>query len=175
MSIEQVHTAYSNGEYQLEMTVVVTPPPERVLAVIRDYPRYGELDARIVESRVLERTAADRLLLFTRIDVCYVVFCRKVERVERVQELHDGLHAIAMAERSDVTRGETRTELRPQGTGTRIHYTTGIAPKFWVPVFARQWMLRRLRDATVALFTHVEARAASAAGGDVPAHAEETG
>lgn len=160
MSIERLHTEYAEGEYRLEMTALVTAPPERIEAVIRDYARYRELDVRILEARVLERSGADRLLLFTRLDVCFAVFCRKVERVEEVHELPHGLHALTLPERSDVERGETRTELTPDTGGTRIHYTTSIAPKFWVPAwFARHWMLQTLRDATVALFTNVEARA----------------
>lgn len=162
MNIDRLHTEYADGEYRLEMVAVVAAPPERIAAVIRDYARYRDLDSRILEARVLERSGADRLLLFTRLDVCFVVFCREVQRVEDVQEFPNGLHALAVPDRSDVRHGETRTEFTPDAAGTRIHYTTSIAPKFWVPTwFGRRWMLQTLRDATVALFTNIETRAGS--------------
>lgn len=162
MSVEEMHAAYTDGEFRLEMTAIVTADVARVQAVIRDYEHYRELDKRILDARVLERSAPDRLLLFTRLDVCFSVFCRKVERVEEVHELPDGLQAFTLPERSDAVRGDTRARLTADVAGTRIHYTTSIAPKFWIPAwFARRWMLATFRDATVELFTNIEARALS--------------
>lgn len=163
LDIQQVQTRFHGGEYQLELTATLAAPVDRVETVIRDYPHYRELDARILEARVLERSTPDRLLLLTRLNVCFGVFCRKVERVEAVQEQPHELHALSLPERSDVKRGETHTVLSAAGDRTQLHYTTSIAPKFWVPVFGRNWMLNTLREASIGMFENVEKRAQASA------------
>lgn len=160
--LEHIETHYTDGEYRLSMTATLAAPLHEVEAVLRDYPHYPDLDARILEARVVT-VEPGTVQLFTRIHVCFSFLCRNVERVERVEERPTELLATVIAEHSDAERGETHTVLLAQGAQTRIQYTTFIVPKFWVPAwFGRSLMLRTLRDGTVNLFQHVEQRAAAA-------------
>lgn len=160
MEIEQLQTRFYEREYQLSMTATLNAPLARVEQVLRDYAAYPQLDSRILMAQVLARPAPQQLELFTRINVCFTFVCRKVERVERVEERSGELLATVIPERSDAERGTTHTELVAQGAQTRLIYTTRIVPKFWVPPWGgRALMLRSLRDATVHMFERIEQRA----------------
>lgn len=161
LEIEHVQVRFHDGEYQLTMSATLAAPLPKVESVLRDYAHYPQLDARILNAQVLKHVNATQLELMTRINVCFSFLCRKVERVERVEERPGELLATVIPERSDAERGSTHTQLSAQGDRTRVEYSTQIVPKFWVPaLFGRALMLRSLRDATVTLFEHIEQRAA---------------
>jgi hypothetical protein len=163
LQVRQLQTQLHEGEYQLTMTAEIAATPAQVMAVLRDYARYPELDARILVAQALTRRDTTHVELLTRINVCVAFFCRKVERVEQVEEQPQGLQAVVIPERSDASRGITITHVdvinTDAGVHTQVQYTTKIVPKFWVPSFLRSAMLRNLREATLNLFTNVERRA----------------
>lgn len=166
LEIQDLQTHYREGEYRLTMKARLDAPVDQVEAVIRDYANYAELDSRILEARVLSREA-ERVTLFTRLNACFGVFCRKIDRVEEVREQPYELDAATLPDRSDVKNGRTHTQLFAAGESTLVEYSTSITPKFWVPpLFGRSWMLRTLQDATAALFTNVETRAKKMASPD---------
>ena len=109
----------------------------RVEAVLRDYERYPELDARILRARVLERPAANVAVLETTLRACFGPFCRNVNRIERVEESRHALTAITDATRSDVKFGETHTQLSTcrRAAARACSYRTSITPGFWIPPF----------------------------------------
>ncbi len=158
--VDAIQTRFYAGAYQLTMTATLMAPVDRVEAVLRDYASYPQLDARILMAQVLSRSSPHELELLTRINVCFAFLCRKVERVEQVEEKPNELLATVIAERSDAERGQTHTQLRELNGTTQVIYVTEIVPKFWVPALVgRSLMLRSLRDATVSLFTNIEQRA----------------
>ena len=159
--IEHVETKYQDKQYRLALTMVIDAPIAQVQTVLRDYEHYPQLDSRILEAKVMRREADNELLLYTKLHACFAVFCRNVKRVERVSERDGDLHATVLPEQSEVGSGETRTQLfAVTTTQTRITYTTGIAPGFWIPSFVgRPLMLRTLREASIELFRNVERRA----------------
>lgn len=161
LEVQHLQAEFQDGEYRLTMTALLAAPLPEVEAVLRDYAQYPQLDARILSSEVLHRSNATELELQTRINVCFSFLCRKVERVERVEERPGELLATVIPTRSDAERGSTRTQLTAQGQHTRVTYVTDIEPKFWVPaLLGRSLMLRSMREATVALFESIEQRAA---------------
>jgi hypothetical protein len=162
MDIEQLQAHFHDREYQLTMTATLNAPLPQIEKVLRDYDAYPQLDARILAARVLNRSTSSQLELFTRINVCFGFICRKVERVEHVDEHPGELLATVIAERSDAERGSTHIQLAALGLRTRVIYNSEIVPKFWVPALVgRPLMLRNLREATVSLFEHIEKRAAA--------------
>lgn len=160
MDIQQLQVQFKDNQYQLTLTARLNAVPLEVERVLRDYAAYQQLDARILASQVVTRPAPNQVELFTRINVCFTFFCRKVERVELVKEQPGELLSEVIAARSDAKRGRTHTVLKPDGAGTLLEYSTQIEPKFWVPVLVgRPLMLRQLREATVSMFERVEQRA----------------
>lgn len=159
-TVEHSATRYADKRYHCELTVTLDAPIERVAVVLRDYEDYPELDQRILNARVIERPEEDVAVLATTLRACFGWFCRNVDRIERVQEEPRALTSTVDPARSDVTFGETRTELEELDDGTRVTYRTTIAPGFWIPpIVGRRWMLNMLEGATTNLFRNVEAKA----------------
>jgi hypothetical protein len=158
LTIEHAHTQFENGRYELELEATLNASSDAIQRVLRNYTRYPELDARVLDAKIVEQVASNELLLYTRLRACFAFVCRGVERVERVREFDGGLEATALPGRSDVKFGLTRTELTPiDPQTTRLVYRTQIEPKFWIPrIIGRRAMLNTLRDTTVDLFKQVE-------------------
>lgn len=153
---------YADDEYRFEMTAVLDAPAGYVERVLRDYESYRTLDARILQARVLSRSAEPRAaMLETLLRACFGPVCKNVKRVERVEEVPLGLVAITDPTRSDMKFGETRMNLTELDPGrTQVSYRTRLKPDFWIPaLIARGLMLRTLEDATIELFQNVEKRA----------------
>ncbi|HYM34023.1 MAG TPA: hypothetical protein VET48_01440 [Steroidobacteraceae bacterium] len=162
--IERAETKFQDKQYQLTLALVVDAPIDRVQSVLRDYRNYPRLDARILEAKVLKRDTQDELLLYTMLHACFGVFCKNVKRVERVQEREHELQATVLPEQSEITSGDTRTQLTSLDGKTRVTYVTRIAPGFWIPPFVgRALMLRTLRETSIGLFRNVEQKARSSA------------
>ena len=160
VEIERADATFTEKRYSFELVATLDAPIDRVEAVLRNYEGYPALDARILEAKVLERPAPDEVMLFTSLRACFGPFCRTVKRTERVKEDVHELRATTIGTSSDVTFGETFTQLSNAGTRTRVIYRTAISPDFWIPRFVgRRVMLNTLRDATLNLFGNVEKQA----------------
>lgn len=163
LTVQRADTHFRDGRYELELEATLNASVAEVQRVLRDYARYPQLDARVIEAKVLEHAGANELLLYTRVRACVTFICRGVERVERVEERPNELTATALPERSDVKFGLTQSQwqsLEPHVT--RIVYRTQIEPKFWVPRIGRRAMLNTLREATIGLMEQVELEAQKA-------------
>jgi hypothetical protein len=163
MGVERLETWFDDGLYNVRFEATLDAPPARVLAVIRDFAAYPQLDHRVIEARVVGEDAG-RPLLFTRLHGCVgVVFCRDMVRVERVTELPDGLVAEVIPARSDMPEGRSETRLRAAGSGTRLTYELHFRMSSWMPQWlVRRPILRELEDGTRSMFANVEARAREA-------------
>jgi len=160
MDIERAEAIYKDREYRVELTLVIHAPVASVTAVLRDYANYPTLDASILDAKVLSRPAANQVVLYTKLRACSGLFCRTVNRVERVHEGELELLAEVVPEQSDVVSGRTHTAIQESNGYTRVSYRTAVVPRFWVPSFiGRPLMLRKLRETSLDLFRHIEARA----------------
>jgi hypothetical protein len=167
MEAERVASEYADKQFRCEFVALLDAPATAVQAVLRDYSAYPELDRRILEARVIERPSATTAMLETTLRACFGPFCRRVRRVEAVEETPNALSAITDPARSDVRFGETHTVIEQVNESqTRVTYRTRLIPGFWIPAFgARGWMLRSMEQATITLFENVEARAQARAAG----------
>jgi hypothetical protein len=163
MEAERVDSEFVDKQFRCEFVALLDAPVAAVEAVLRDYDSYPKLDRRILEAKVIERPSSTTATLQTTLRACFGPFCRRVRRVEVVEETPNTLSAVTDPARSDVRFGETHTVIEAvSSTQTRVIYRTSITPGFWVPALgARAWMLRTLEEATTTLFENVEARAQS--------------
>ena len=160
MEVERADTQFKDREYRIELDLVLHEPAERIEAVLRDYISYPSLDAGILEAKILDRPDAATVMLYTKLRACSGLFCRTVQRVERVQESAFELIAVVVPEQSDVASGQSHTVLQTIEGGTRVRYRLSVVPKFWVPPFGgRAMMLHTLREVSLDLFRQIEARA----------------
>ncbi|MET0986115.1 MAG: hypothetical protein ABW034_11990 [Steroidobacteraceae bacterium] len=162
IDVQRADTRYHNGRYELEVEATLHAPAPEVQRVLRDYVLYPKLDSRVLDAKVLERPKEHEALLYSQLRVCIAaILCRRVNRVERVEERTNELLATAIPERSDVKFGLTHMQLSTTAESTtRLVYRTQIEPKFWVPrMLPKRAMLNTLRDATIQLLTQVEKNA----------------
>jgi hypothetical protein len=178
IEVERADSTFADRRYSFELVATLDAPIERVDSILKDYAAYPDLDARILEARVMERPAAGEVTLFTSLRACFGPFCRTVKRVEHVREEVHELRATTVPDQSDVSFGETFTQLSNAGPRTRVVYRTSVSPDFWIPrMIGRRFMLNTLRDATLTLFGNVEKRAhdsAPALNGETHAGTEPT-
>jgi hypothetical protein len=160
LSVERLETSLEHGVYRVSLEALVAAPPAAVAAVLQDYAAYPSLDPRIRSSERLANEPAGAILIRTVIHACAGVFCRNVERVERVEQAPDRLVATVVPGRSDVRRGITTTRWQAYGSGTRVSYEAEFEPDFWVPaIIGRRFAVDTLRESTLELFGNVERRA----------------
>lgn len=157
IDIQRLDVRHRGDRYIVELEALLDAPAESVGAVLKDYERYPDLDARILEShRVVDEDGTSRLL--TRLRGCVgTLICRSMRRVETLEETPGELIAIAVPEESDVRYGRTYSRWEARAHGTALTYRLEITPDFWIPPFiGRRMMIRTLREGTISLFTNVE-------------------
>ena len=100
--------------------------------------------------------------VFTRIRACVMLFCRELERTERVTAQPPTLvEAVVLPETGDFDAGVVRWDLRGlPGGRTHVDYVAEIQPRFWVPpLVGKRLLSAAMRKTTGELFLAVEARA----------------
>jgi hypothetical protein len=162
MDVEAVEFSDSDGGYVLTMSARLNASVDKVFAILTDYDRLAELHDTILESRVLSEPADGNTYVFTRIRGCVMLFCRELQRTERVTVQSPVLvEAIVLPETGDFDAGVVRWDLRGlPGGRTHVDYVAEIQPRFWVPpLVGKRLLSAAMRKTTGELFLAVEARA----------------
>jgi len=160
LDLRAIAATYRDGVFHVTFEALLNAPASGIEAVLTDYGSYALLDPRIHRAESVGRQADGAVLLHTTIDVCAGVFCRSVERVERIERQPDGLLATILPERSDLRRGVASTHWSTQGTQTVVAYDAEFQADFWVPgIVGRLYATKALRESTLQLFGNVERRA----------------
>jgi hypothetical protein len=160
LEVLRAEAAYDHKVFRIHFEALLAAPVAGVAAVLGDYAGYDQLDSRIRRVELLGFQPDGAVLMRTQIHVCAGIFCRTVERVERVKSAPDGLVAAVIPERSDIRRGVAQTSWRQEGAGTIVRYEADFEPDFWVPGFIAQGPgVEELRESTVRMFKNVEREA----------------
>lgn len=121
-------------DYQLRVVARIEAPREAVWAVLTDYERLSELSPGLLESRIVPDGAGETVLVATVTEGCLILICRRVRRVEAMEEEPpERIRARILPEHSDLRRGVTEWLLEADGEATRITVDSHIRPDFWVP------------------------------------------
>jgi hypothetical protein len=159
-NLHSVDATYREGVFRVSFEAVLDAPRESIEAVLADYTLYKRLDPRIERAQSLGRQPDGTQLVRTRIDACAAVFCRTVERVERVAHQPGLMVATVVPERSDMRHGVASTRFQSLGSRTLVTYHAEFEPDFWVPGFiGHRYAVRELRVAILKMFTNVEREA----------------
>jgi hypothetical protein len=160
LQLRGADATYADGVFRVTLEAVLDASPSGIESVLTDFRRYRSLDPRIESARLIAREADGSVLVRTRIHACAGIFCRHVDRVERVERRPGQLVATVVPGDSDMRRGVARTVWRPQGKGTLVVYEAEFEPDFWVPKFVGQGLATRaLRESTLQMFRNVEREA----------------
>jgi hypothetical protein len=160
LSVQVLDASLRDGVYHVSLEARVDAPVDDVAAVLTDYAAYRSLDPRIRSSAVLPPTGQETMLVRTVVYACAGLFCKNVERVERVERKDGELIATVIPDRSELKSGVTRTTWRAADAATRVTYEAEFVPDFWVPtIIGRRYVVKALKASTLELFSNVEKRA----------------
>ena len=160
LAVQSLEANLQDGVYRIVLVARVDAPVEDVAAVLTDYAAYRKLDPQILASTVLPSDDQGGELVRTVVRACAGLFCRKVERVERVERREGELIATVVPERGELKSGLTRTTWQADDDATSVTYQAEFVPDFWVPsVIGRRYAVRALKKSTLELFGNVEKRA----------------
>lgn len=155
-----VETRRDGAAYRLHIEAMLAASPARVLAVLTDYDRIHELHPRMTQSRSLGRVGPDTEEVYTRFEGCLLMFCRTIDRVERITAANGVLLAEDVPGRGSFHEGSTEWRLETHGAGTRLRYEAYFVPAFWVPpLIGPAQMSRSVQQMTLELMSEVERRA----------------
>lgn len=158
-TLERIDVRRSDGRYQLSGEVLIDATRASVFAVITDYDGLAALDEGIADSHIVERINATTTLVYTRLTGCVLLFCRDVERIERVEELSDSeiVARVVPDPAHDIRFSQSRWQLSTEAGGTRVHYETEVDPAFWVPPLIGPSLVQRvLRQRVAGTLANIE-------------------
>ncbi len=131
---ERVTVERDGKTYQVQMSVVLEAPAERVRALLTDYAHLDRVNPAVLESELLAAPAAGVTRVRTTLKSCVWFFCKEIDLVEDLETSPEGdIRAQIVTELSDLKAGQTHWQIRPDGAATRLTYTSTIEPGFWVP------------------------------------------
>jgi hypothetical protein len=168
--VDDLAVEHAKGVFTVRGTFILDAAPAAVRAALTDFDHLDRLTPAILESRLLERSAAGALVS-TRSRACAGWFCRELNKVERVV-VGEGavvtIVATALPERSNVTMSVTRWRISAAGQGARVAWESSFDPEFMVPPLLGPALIKRAlaREAAVhAAAIERSARQAGHAGG----------
>lgn len=130
--------------YSVSSVAYIDVPPEGVYAVLTDYAQLSRISNLVVESKDLGIDEDGHQLVYTINKGCLAMFCRSLEKVERLRAVPFELIVTdAVAERSDVAFSHSEWRLLKEGRGTRLVYQMSTDISFWVPPVIGNYMLSR--------------------------------
>jgi len=157
LQVVRADAVYEKGVFRIYFEALLAAPVAGVAAVLGDFAHFGRLDSRIRRVELLGPQADGAVRMRTLINACAGVFCRTVERVERVQRMPAGQVAEVIPELSDMRRGIATTHWQREGAGTVVRYEAEFEPDFWVPgIIAQRYGIREMRESTLRMFKNVE-------------------
>jgi len=154
--IRHSESNYRNGEYNIEIAVLIEGDMETVYGITTDYNQMSRLNRIIRESELIGREYRNgievvRRKLVTR--TCILVFCFNATLVEDTWEPEYGvIKTVFVPEESDFEYGESEWQMvRIDETHTLINYHSRFKPDFWIPpligpLVVRQKMLTAARE-----------------------------
>lgn len=140
------------GRYHVFGQSRLDAPAEFVYLTLIDYDNFHKLAGGIATTKYLPPDEAGHPLAYTRYESCILVFCKTIEKVERVDGTpYDSILVVALPARSDFVFNESRWLIEDTGDATLLTYTAEFEPDFWIPPLIGTWAVRRklIRSAEV--------------------------
>jgi hypothetical protein len=135
---------HHEGNYLVEVDVLVDVPEPTARALLTDYNHLGRINPAIEISEVLlERKPGDyRVKTVTK--ACVWFYCKRIHQIQDVIEAHDGsITAVVIPELSDFKQGYARLNIWQEPGGSRIRIRSEVEPDFWIPPLIGPWLIKR--------------------------------
>ena len=133
-TIERLETTHDDGRYTVTFEVVLAAPRDKVWRIMTDYERLPRVSKIITESRVLQRTDANRHRVGVTLEACVLFFCKTVKRVVDIEARPQTEITVTEDPASPHFRSAVeRWRVAAEGPATRLHYTAELVPNFFIP------------------------------------------
>lgn len=141
-----------DGRYRVVGKSRVEASPEFVYTALIDYDNFHKLAGGIAETKYLPVDENGDRLAYTRFESCVLFFCKKVEKIERIDgRPSESIDVEAIPERSDFIFNESRWLIEQAGDATLLTYESEFEPDFWIPPLIGAWAVRRKLEWTAEL------------------------
>jgi hypothetical protein len=167
-NLSHIEISENSGNYRVRMVMLIHAPAQYVNSVLTDYKHIYRLNPSITESEILPSPNSGTVRVRTRMEGCIFFFCRNVDRLEEVREVHSGhLQAVIIPEQSDFTSGSADWRIQPVGDDSKIVYEAQVTPAFFIPPIIGSYFVKRtFADAVITSFARLECIARTRAGLD---------
>lgn len=144
IEVIEVTVDVSDGRYHVFGQSKIAAPPEFVFSTLMDYDNFHKIASGIDETKFLPTDESGGPLVYTRFQSCVLVFCKTIEKVERIDSHpYDSIRLQAIAERSDFVFSEAQWMIKADGDETLLTYEAEFEADFWIPPFIGPWAVRR--------------------------------
>lgn len=133
------------ARYEVAIRARIDAPANVVRRAITDYDNLAAINPDIEVSELLASDAAGVSRVHTVINVCILVFCKRVEQLQQVRQVDmNTIEAVMIPEGSDFRYGVARWRLSsPAAATTVLEFTETFEPDFWVPPVIGPWLIQR--------------------------------
>jgi hypothetical protein len=158
---EELSVTAADGEYSLQVTVVLNAPVDYVYKVITDYKNAYRINPAITNVEILPSGRDDVIRVRNLSEQCVWPFCFNIAWVGDIRETGDGgLEVKTLPGLSDFVSGYAIWHIRPQGELTWVMYESRLRPAFFVPpVIGGMIIKKRIKDDTLATLKRIESQA----------------
>ncbi len=144
IEVLEVTVDVNDGRYHVFGQSRVEATPEFIYATLIDYDNFHKLAGGIATTKFLPPDESGELLAYTRFESCVLVFCKTIEKVERIDgHPSSAIHVKAIAERSDFVFNESHWLIEGDGETTLLTFKAEFEPDFWIPPLIGPWAVRR--------------------------------
>lgn len=144
--IRSIEVAQDGVRYRLVSRTHFESPQQDVFDALINYDQLAAISETIKESRYLDPAEDGKPLVFTRLGACVLLYCKTVEKVERLDfDTPRYIVTTAIPERSNVRYSRSEWTLAvAEGGGTLVIYVLEFEPDFWVPPIIGPMLIKRL-------------------------------
>lgn len=136
-----VRVTRESSRHHLAVEARLAAAPAAVLARLRHFERYEEINPALREATVLEVGSRTRVRLVT--EACFWFFCRRMTHVQDFVVEPDDLRAHVVPDLSDFRSGAMVWEVVGDGLRSRLRMHGYMEPDFAVPPLIGPYLVRR--------------------------------
>lgn len=147
VEVHAVQVAHEGSRYRVTMQVTLDAPASASWRVFSDPMRLPQINPAVREVRVLERAGTAQPQVYTLVEVCVSLYCRRIEQVQQMQFVAQGpggtVTADVLPALSDFRFGHARWSFADCQQRTCLQFEAELEPAFWVPPLIGPWLIER--------------------------------
>ena len=159
--LEGLSVTVVDGEYSLQVAVVLNAPVDYVHKVITDYKNAYRINPAITNVEILPSGHDDVVRVRNLSEQCVGPFCFDIAWAGDITETGDGdLEVKTLPGLSDFVSGSASWHVHPQGERTSVLYESKLKPAFFIPpVIGDSILKNHIKNDTLATFKRIECQA----------------